>query len=108
MNKQPMHFYSSHTVEWKGRKIQRRVAIAGIVDGCTLKFGKAECSERDNYDKPLGRKIAEGRAKTHPFHIIDITEDQINNRIPGQRITDLFVGFCKSQFQMPIESDGKV
>jgi hypothetical protein len=86
-----MHYYSQRDVEWKNSKVTRRVAIAGVLDGNTLSLGKAECSEKDTYDKKLGRIIAIGRAKTKPFKVINLEEEQY----VGKKYTDIFVSICK-------------
>lgn len=86
-----LHFYQDINVEWKDKKIKRKIAISAIVEDNVMKFGRAECSEKDTFDKKKGRIISEGRANKTPFHTINLSEEKYT----GKRVTDIFIDYCK-------------
>lgn len=50
-----------------------RYTIAAVYDdnSHTIKFGLAVCQPVDNFNKAIGRKIAERNALENPFHVIE-------------------------------------
>jgi hypothetical protein len=50
----------------KPERNKRRATFAGIVEGKTISIGVSVCSTKDNFQKKLGRTIAEGRARKNP------------------------------------------
>jgi hypothetical protein len=50
----------------KPEKNKRRATFAGIIEGKIIKVGISVCSHKDNFQKKLGRIIAEGRARKNP------------------------------------------
>lgn len=58
------------------KEVTRRVVVSGIVEGNTIKLGKAECSEKDTFTKAKGRLIASGRAAKKPFATINVVEGE--------------------------------
>lgn len=89
--KKPLYFYGVQTSNYKNKSITRRVTFAGIQKDDVILIGKAVCSEKDRFVKEKGRNIAVGRAnsKTCVDQMIKIKE--------GERPTDLFVNYAKSQ-----------
>ena len=55
----------------------KRFTMAMIYDddSSTIKFGIATCMPVDNFDKKIGRTIAEKNAMENPFHIIEIFQE---------------------------------
>lgn len=51
----------------------KRYTMAAVYDdeAKTIKFGLAICQEIDNFCKATGRSIAEHRAETNPFYVIE-------------------------------------
>lgn len=49
-----------------------RYTIAAVVSENEVKFGISICSKNDNFDKRIGRQIAEQRAKGRPFKKIEL------------------------------------
>lgn len=94
----PMHFYLESKFEKKKRTFVRRTSFAGIAREGRLLIATAIWSndrkkeKRDVYDKPLGRKIAEGRAAKNPEIVINLTDSQYD----GRRVSDIFVEVCKN------------
>lgn len=87
--KKPLYFYGEETVTWKDQKINRRVAIAGVLDDDNvLRIGKAMCSEKDRFVKDKARKIASGRAIKHPESLLKITDNET--------VAKQFIAFCKT------------
>ncbi len=68
------HVVKTLEVDANGRKTPRyavtelrgtpRACLVTISDGTTVYFGISRCHELDNFSKPLGRKMAYGRAGT--------------------------------------------
>ena len=50
----------------------KRYTMAAVYDdeSHTIKFGLAVCQPVDNFCKAIGRRIAEQKAETSPFHVI--------------------------------------
>lgn len=70
------YFYGNKTVEYKGNKITRRVAFAGVQTGPhAIRLGKAMCSEKDKFLKKKARAIATGRAIKAPEEILYLNDD---------------------------------
>lgn len=53
-------------------RLGKRFTMAMIYDddSQTIKFGCATCMPADNFDKKIGRAIAEKNAEEKPFHVI--------------------------------------
>lgn len=51
----------------------KRYTMAAVYDdeAKTIKFGLAICQPVDNFCKAIGRLVAEKRAETNPFHVIE-------------------------------------
>lgn len=64
----PFFFYTPHDAK-------RRVTICGVVDkeNNSLLIGHAICSPKDLFNRPNGRKVAEGRAKKNPIERLDLS-----------------------------------
>lgn len=86
-----LHFYSEREVEWKNEKFIRKISFAGIVkeekDISYLKIGRAECGNKDIFNKKLGRIIAEGRAHKTPILTMQLKS--------STKVVDLFIDSCK-------------
>jgi hypothetical protein len=48
------------------KKSKRRLSIAAFISENQLCIGVAQCSKKDQFNKKIGRAIAEGRALKHP------------------------------------------
>ena len=59
----------------KNEKGQRR-SIAGKIENNELKIGVSICGPKDQFNRKLGRKIAEGRANKSPFKVITLSSDE--------------------------------
>ena len=86
-NEHPLFMYSTIKVKYNNQIKERRVAFAGVIDNNTINIGEAVCSEKDIFDKKIGRQIALGRAIKKPVYQITIEDDK--------KPSDLFVNFCK-------------
>lgn len=63
----PFFFYTPSNAK-------RRITICGVVNKETnsLCLGHAVCSPKDNFNRPNGRKVSEGRARKNPVLVLDI------------------------------------
>lgn len=50
----------------------RSATVAAILSGNSLKFGLAMKSEKDNFSRKLGRRIALGRASVRPYAVTEV------------------------------------
>lgn len=86
----PYFLYSTVKIEHKGQLIERRVAYAGVIQDNKLLVGEAVCSEKDQFNKKLGRTIALGRANKHPLVKLDLSGRD------DTKVGSIFVNFCNS------------
>lgn len=68
--------------------VERRLTIAGKIVNGKIKIAAAECGNADNFQKSIGRKIAEGRIKSNV--LVDTIEIVDENKP-----TDSFINWCK-------------
>lgn len=54
------------------QKREKRITMVGFLNQNNLQIGLSECSEKDQFNKKLGRQIAEGRAQKNPTTVINI------------------------------------
>lgn len=64
---------------------QPSFTVAGVVDGNELRIGLAKCSTKDQFSKKMGRRIAEGRARSESSY------SQIIEIQPEADVAKLFV-----------------
>jgi hypothetical protein len=59
---------------------QRRYTTVGVREGDTISIGLAIASEKDNFSKKIGRKIAKGRALSNK-HVMKLHVSDENSTI---------------------------
>ena len=94
MNKNPnYYFYPEKQVQWNGKNFTRKTAFAGVIVNNALQIGMSECSNKDIFDKKLGKKIAEGRALKKPSIVITL-----DNKFEA-KLADVFINACKEHLK---------
>lgn len=80
-----------------GKKNGKRVCLAGVPnEDRSLHIGIAECSKKDNFNKKLGRKIAEGRALKKPIAHIGLDWESTGIiSSTGKYFNEVCDKFCK-------------
>jgi hypothetical protein len=53
----------------------RRATFAGVVENGTIKIGLAVCSNKDQFQKRIGRNISGNRARIAPISTVPIMND---------------------------------
>lgn len=70
-----MFFYTKHDSKApklttrEQRTAPRRGVIAAVLVGDELRYGRSECSHKDQFVRVVGRGIAKGRAIKSPIHV---------------------------------------
>lgn len=85
------HFYGVKSFP-KGKKhVTRMVSLSGVITERGLQIGQAICSEKDTFNKKLGRTISEGRALKNPIAVFDT--------IPEEKYHAKFMEFSLDYFK---------
>ena len=74
-----------------------RYTVCSILnrDNMTLSFGVARCSDKDEFSKPLGRKLSFERAQNNPIRVVQIQS--------GEKISALTIKIAN---ELMIECEG--
>lgn len=87
--KNKYYFHGFKTVETPKGVMKRRVSIAALQQDNKLIIGVAQCSDKDQFKKELGRTISEGRALKKPTETIEFID------MPGKTFHAWCQEYCK-------------